>query len=299
MPPMTKRFLLPGFLFFFLCFFVCSAAKAQDTTKKAEPEKKAEPITQQEVTKPAVQPTAKPLYRRHRISPAVNPPANTTTNPAQQQAAKTTQQVVKTTQQVAKPAQQPATSATNDTTQPDLKTPADPNQLNAKSLSNQYQYMLSKTLRFQQPLLAALWKNVSDTLTKVRNDAKASQAKLTSDAKLIDSLKTAAASASKEAATSQTSGTPSDTISMFGISLSKSTYNLVMVGLVVGLAIALAIVIGSTAKHKYEARHRTELYEEIEEEFKAYKAKATEKELRLARELQTERNKLDELLGRG
>jgi len=64
---MTKRFLLPGFLFFFLCIFVCNAANAQDTTKKAEPEKKAEPTVEQAVTKPAVQPAAKPLYRRHRI----------------------------------------------------------------------------------------------------------------------------------------------------------------------------------------------------------------------------------------
>ncbi|MDO3627441.1 hypothetical protein [Mucilaginibacter sp. BT774] len=282
---MTKRFLLPGFLFVFLCVFMCSAAKAQDTTKKAEPEKKVEPVTQQPVTKSVAQPTIKPLYRHHSISPAVTPPAAATKNPAQQ-AAKTI-------------AQQPATSSTMDTTQPDLKTPADPNQLNAKSLSNQYQYMLSKTLRFQQPLLAALWKNVTDTLTKERNDVKAAQAKLSADAKLIDSLKTASANAAKEPAGSQSSSTPSDTISMFGIVLSKSTYNLVMVGLVIGLAIALAIVIGTTAKHKYEARHRTELYEEIEEEFKTYKAKATEKELKLARELQTERNKLDELLGRG
>ncbi|MBS1520956.1 MAG: hypothetical protein JST50_08175 [Bacteroidetes bacterium] len=288
---MTKRFLLPGFLFFFLCVFVCNAAKAQDTTKKAEPEKKAEPTVEQAVTKPAVQPAAKPLYRHHRISPAVNPPANTT-NPAQQQ-------VAKTTQQATKPVQQQAAPSTTDTTQPDLKTPADPNQLNAKSLNNQYQYMLSKTLRFQQPLLAALWKNVTDSLTKARNDGKAAQAKLSADAKLIDSLKTAAANASKEPAASQSSSSQSDTISMFGINLSKSTYNLVMVGLVVILGLALAIVIGTTAKHKHEARHRTELYEEIEEEFKTYKAKANEKELRLARELQTERNKLDELLGRG
>lgn len=288
---MTKRFLLPGSLFFFLCFFVCIAAKAQDTTKKAEPEKKAEPVTQQAVTKPAAQPTTKPLYRHHRISPAVNPAATTNANPQQQ--------VAKTTQPVTKPAQQPAASTTKDTTQPDLKTPADPNQLNAKSLNNQYQYMLSKTLRFQQPLLAALWKNVSDTLTKVRNDAKSAQAKMSTDAKLIDSLKTAAANASKEQTSAQANSTPSDTISMFGINLSKSTYNLVMVGLVVVLGLALAIVIGTTAKHKHEAKHRTELYEEIEEEFKAYKAKANEKELRLARELQTERNKLDELLGRG
>jgi len=288
---MTKRFLLPGFLFFFLCIFVCNAANAQDTTKKAEPEKKAEPTVEQAVTKPAVQPAAKPLYRRHRISPAVTPPATTTVNPAQQ--------VTKTNPPATKPAQQPAAPATTDTTQPDLKTPADPNQLNAKSLNNQYQYMLSKTLRFQQPLLAALWKNVSDTLAKVRNDTKAAQAKNSADAKLIDSLKTAATNASKEQTSTQSSSTPSDTISLFGIVLSKSTYNLVMVGLVVVLGLALAIVIGTTAKHKHEARHRTELYEEIEEEYKTYKAKATEKELRLARELQTERNKLDELLGRG
>ena len=43
---MTKRFLLSGFLFFSLCVFVCSAVKAQDTTKKAEPEKKVEPTIQ-------------------------------------------------------------------------------------------------------------------------------------------------------------------------------------------------------------------------------------------------------------
>jgi hypothetical protein len=277
---MYKRFLLPGSLFFFLCIFVCSAAIAQDTTKKAVAEKNAEPVTQQPAAKPAVQTTAKPLYRHHRIAPAVVPPATATS----------------TAQQAAKTTQQPATSTTKDTTQPDLKTPADPNQLNAKSLNNQYQYMVTKTFRFQQPLLAALWKNVTDTLNKQRNDVKAAQAKLGANEKLIDSLKAATSNASKEQASSTVS---SDTISLLGMNLSKSTYNLIMISLVVILGAALAIVLGTTAKHKYEARHRTELYEEIEEEFKAYKAKATEKELKLARELQTERNKLDELLGRG
>lgn len=280
---MSKRSLLPGFLFFFLCVFVCINVKAQDTTKKAEPEKKAEPVTQPAVTKSTAQPTAKPLYRHHSISPAVNPPATPATNPAQ----------------VAKRLQQPATPTTKDTTQPDLKTPADPGQLNTKSLNNQYQYMLTKTFRFQQPLLAALWKNVNDTLTKVRNDAKTALAKQAADAKLIDSLKTAATNASKDQPSAQSSSGSSDTISLLGINLSKSTYSLVMISLVVGLGLALAIVLGTTAKHKHEAKHRTELYEEIEEEFKAYKAKATEKEIKLARELQTERNKLDELLGRG
>ena len=68
---------------------------------------------------------------------------------------------------------------------------------------------------------------------------------------------------------------------------------------VIVLALALVIVIATTAKNKHEAKYRTELYDELDEEFKAFKAKANEKELKLARELQTERNKLDELLGRG
>ena len=266
---MTKRFLLPGFLFFFLCFYVCSAANAQDTTKKAEPEKRVEPEQKAAATTTTAPQVAKPLYRRHRISPIVNPPATTVTNA------------------------QPVTAV-----QPDLKTQADPAQLNAKTLNGQYQYMLTKALPFQQPLLGALWKNVTDSLNKARNDSKALEAKLNGDAKLIDSLKTAVANTTKELGSSQAS-VQSDTISMFGIVLSKSTYNIVMFSLVIGLAIAFTVVVLTTAKHKYEAKHRTELYEEIEEEFKTYKAKANEKELRLARELQTERNKLDELLGRG
>ena len=90
-----------------------------------------------------------------------------------------------------------------------------------------------------------------------------------------------------------------DAISLFGILLTKSSYNLLMVGLVSLLAVALIVVILSTSRHKKEAKYRTELYEEIEEDFKTFKAKAHEKELKLARELQTERNKVDELLGRG
>jgi hypothetical protein len=72
-----------------------------------------------------------------------------------------------------------------------------------------------------------------------------------------------------------------------------------MWGLVIGCGAVLAIVIITSAKYRHDAHYRIKLYDELSEEFHAYKAKANEKEKKLARELQTERNKLDELLGRG
>ena len=65
------------------------------------------------------------------------------------------------------------------------------------------------------------------------------------------------------------------------------------------LASSLIVVISRSAAYRREAKHRTELYSELEEEYKTFKTKANDKEKKLARELQTERNKLDELLGRG
>jgi hypothetical protein len=188
-------------------------------------------------------------------------------------------------------------TVTTDTAQANaLKAQMDPSQLNDKSLNGQYQYLLSKTFHYQQPLLAALWKNATDTLNADRNRLKDAQAKLAAQTKLVDSLKVTASS--KDLSLTE-SNHKADAISLFGIEMSKSSYNLLMFGAVIVLALALVIVIATTAKNKHEAKYRTDLYNELDEEFKAFKAKAHEKELKLARDLQTERNKLDELLGRG
>jgi hypothetical protein len=176
------------------------------------------------------------------------------------------------------------------------KAQMDPSQLNDKSLNGQYQYLLTKVFHYQQPLIAALWKNAMDTLRASKDGLKAAQAKLGSQTKVVDSLKTTVTT--KDQSLNE-SNSKADALSVFGMMVSKSNYNVIMLCLVGGLAAALTIVIITTAKHKNEARHRTELYEEIEEEYKTFKAKAHEKELKLARELQTERNKLDDLLGKG
>lgn len=161
-----------------------------------------------------------------------------------------------------------------------------------KSLYGQYKYLLTKVYNYQKPFVDAMWKSYTDTLRGVRNQLKQANAKVTEQTQTITGLQTDVAA--KEQALTQT-----DSISFLGIALAKSTYNIIMWGLVLLIGIVAALVIARSGGHRKEAVYRTTLYNELEEEFKIFKVKANEKEKKLARELQTERNKLDELTGRG
>lgn len=165
-----------------------------------------------------------------------------------------------------------------------------------KSLNGQYKYLLSKLYHYQEPLASALWKNMRDTLNTERRKLKEAQAQLATQTKDINGLK---ADVSTKDQTLSESNAKRDQISLLGIPLTKSSYNLLMWGLVIAFGAIAAIVIARSGAHSREAKYRIKLYEELDEEYKTYKSKANEKEKKLARELQTERNKLDELLGRG
>ncbi|MBB6112258.1 hypothetical protein [Mucilaginibacter lappiensis] len=165
-----------------------------------------------------------------------------------------------------------------------------------KSLNGQYKYLVSKLYHYQEPLASALWKNMRDTLNIERRKLAEAQSKLTAQTKDINSLKTDVTTKDQ---TLSESNAKRDEISLLGISLTKSSYNLLMWGLVIAFGVIATIVIARSGAHSREAKYRIKLYEELDEEYKTYKSKANEKEKKLARELQTERNKLDELLGRG
>jgi len=161
-----------------------------------------------------------------------------------------------------------------------------------KSLNGQYKYLLSKVYNYQQPLVAAFWKNIIDSLNTNKRKLLDAQTKAAVQDKTISDLKA-------DATAKDESVSKADEISFVGVSMSKSAYNLIMWGLVIALGAVAAIVIARSGSLKHEAGYRTGLYNELEEEYKNYKAKANEKEKKLARELQTERNKVDELMGRG
>jgi hypothetical protein len=163
-----------------------------------------------------------------------------------------------------------------------------------KSLNGQYQYLLTKVYNYQQPLLNAYHKSITDSLILSRNNLKASQAKLGVANKTIDSLQ-ASIKANTQSLTESTE--KQDEVSFIGIPVTKETYNWIMWGLVVVFGATAGIVIARSGASTREAKYRTQLYNELDEEYRVYKAKAVEKEKKMARELQTERNKLDELLG--
>jgi len=163
-----------------------------------------------------------------------------------------------------------------------------------KSLSGQYKYLLTKVYNYQQPLLAAFHKSIMDTLMQTRHALRDTDAKLKTANKTIDSLNNGIKTSTQNLTESNAKV---NAIDFIGMSMPKSTYNLIMWGLVIIFGVIAAVVIARSGAHSREAKYRTQLYNELEEEYRVYKAKANEKEKKLARELQTERNKLDELTG--
>lgn len=242
-------------------FFIgnTGAGYAQDSTKKAKP--------------PVVKPVAKPVAKYNPYAVKQKYPVKATTQPASQQAAAPGAVVARPYQQVA---------------------PENTALMNDKSLNGQYQYLLTRVYNYQRPLISALWKNYSDTLNVTRRKLKETSAQLAAQTHKADTLQ---AEVTAKEQNLSVSNSRVDQVSLLGMPLTKATYNWIMWGLVVAFGVIAALVVARSGSHSREAKYRTKLYSELEEEYKTYKVKANEKEKKLARELQTERNKLEELRG--
>ena len=170
------------------------------------------------------------------------------------------------------------------------------------SLNGQYQFLLSRSrsvngYKLVNPYrLTAVWKSVTDTLTKERAELAKAKAKILEQTQTINGLQSEVKGNETEVADTNAK---IDEINFIGLSFTKGTYNIIVWSIIGVLAIALIVVITRSAKNVLEARHRTQLYEEITSEYQAFKTKANEKERKLARELQDERNIIEEMRGRG
>ncbi len=164
-----------------------------------------------------------------------------------------------------------------------------------KSISGQYKYLLTKVYHMQEPFVTSFYKNMRDSINVDRKKLQEAEAKLAAATKTTTDLQS---NVSEKEKSLEQSNARVNAINLLGIYIDKGVYNLIMWGLVIALGLTAAIVIYRSGSYSREARYRIGLYNELEEEFKTYKAKANEKEKKLARELQTERNKVDELMGR-
>lgn len=80
-----------------------------------------------------------------------------------------------------------------------------------------------------------------------------------------------------------------------GIDVEKETYNFIVWGIILALLVVVAVAFMKyKSSNKVAVKKRNE-YDALEEEFNEYKARSREKETRLMRDLQTERNAVEEL----
>ncbi|MCX2474836.1 hypothetical protein OQZ33_10885 [Pedobacter sp. MC2016-05] len=169
------------------------------------------------------------------------------------------------------------------------------------SLNGQYQFMLKKSkslygARLINPSrLSGVWKSVNDTLRKERKQLQEAKQEITTQAKTISTLKGEVSG--KENSLADATASVNE-IKFLGISFNKGTYNTIVWAIIIILGAGLAIVIFQSGKYRKEATYRTQLYQEVADEFQAHKVKAKDKEMKLARELQDERNRWDDSRGR-
>lgn len=170
------------------------------------------------------------------------------------------------------------------------------------SLRGQYQFMLSrsKTINGYKLInptrLNSLWQSVTDTIRKERIALTKDRSKISEQQQTIANLQ---AEVSGKENSLNDSNAKLNEINFLGISFTKGSYQMMVWSIILILAIALFVVIARSTKNILEARHRTQLYEEISAEYQAYKAKANELQRKLARELQDERNTIEEMKNRG
>lgn len=163
-----------------------------------------------------------------------------------------------------------------------------------KSLGGQYQFIIGKVFSYQRPMIDVFYKSVQDSLRIQHGALAAIKAKLAAQTKTLTALQTDVNSKEESL---NTTNAQVNSINFLGTPVAKTTYNTIMWGLVIVFGILAATVIFLSGSARREAHYRTKLYNELEEEYKGYKTKANDKEKKLSRDLQTVRNKLEEITG--
>ncbi len=169
------------------------------------------------------------------------------------------------------------------------------------TLAQQYQDVVINSGSYQgfkeirQDKLDLFWKNISDTLARERQLKNDANARINGSSQSVSQAKTELESVKKQLEQSKASV---NQVNLLGIPLEKGTYSLIMWGIVALLSAALAFAIYRSKSSLREARYRSGLYNDLNEDFQKHKVNANEKEKKLARELQTERNRIAEMTGR-
>ena len=171
--------------------------------------------------------------------------------------------------------------------------------LNSGTIDNQFEFLLKKSGNFKgtngQPYeavktgwLLTLRKHVRDSLVKIRKDLSQTQAVVTSQSDEISKLKTNLAATQDNLVSTNLE---KDSMSLFGIPMSKSGYNSLMWSIIAALFVFLLFFIYKFKNSNTITKRAKQNLAEIEEEFEEHRKIALEREQKVRRQLQDEINK--------
>ncbi|KAB1067250.1 tRNA (guanine-N1)-methyltransferase [Tamlana haliotis] len=166
--------------------------------------------------------------------------------------------------------------------------------LNSGTIDSQFEYIIQKSNKYQdykvvkKAWLYTLKSHTLDSLSAVRKDLVATQNVVSNQEQEISGLKEKLNSTQIDL---DQTNLEKDNMSLFGLQLGKSNYNILMWSIIGALLALLLFFIykynNSNAVTK-EAKHNLS---EIEEEFEEHRRSALEREQKVRRQLQDELNK--------
>lgn len=157
-----------------------------------------------------------------------------------------------------------------------------------KSKAETYQdYKVIKEVKLDE-----FWKVVMDSVKRMKSELKQANITIT---KLNDDVKNADDKVISVQASVAGIVHDSTHISFFGVSFTKWFFNLLFLIATGTLALFIVFLLGQTRLVNQSIKEKSERLNLLADEFEQYKRKSLEKEKKLSRELQTERNKLLEI----
>jgi septal ring factor EnvC (AmiA/AmiB activator) len=171
--------------------------------------------------------------------------------------------------------------------------------IDSGSINNQFEYLLKKSGNFKGTngdlyeavrlnMLLTLRSHVIDSLKTVHKDLTEIQAVVKTQANEIDNLKTTLSNTESDLNKTKSE---KNSMSLFGLQMSKTGYNMLMWTIIAGLLGFLLFFIYKFKNSNVITKEAKQALSEIEQEFEEHRKTALEREQKVRRQLQDEINK--------
>jgi len=168
----------------------------------------------------------------------------------------------------------------------------------SKTLNDRYSLMREKSQTFndykviKEYILDGMWKITNDTIREINSRLTASRDEVI---QLQQQLNSALATVEQKEESMADIEFASTHITVLGMDFAKGLFIGIVSFLLLGLLLLLGLVTGRLKMMYLSLKEKIDAQNSISKEFENYKRMALEKQMKLSRELQNERNKMEQL----